>query len=175
MFCPTCGRENPSGRKFCSSCGTNLEAVTQALTGSAEGPFSKFDTGLDYFIARYAERVFKDAPSHVLDAGAGKSWRILGQGILTSFVDMILFFLLWNIIPLRFFMLLITSPIKLLSRKSSGRKIATSEIEDKRTTAMPDSSPQRWIVCEVASVTEHTTVNLPDAARTKENRASETK
>jgi len=30
MFCPTCGKENALGRKFCIACGTNLEAVSQA-------------------------------------------------------------------------------------------------------------------------------------------------
>ena len=30
MFCPTSGRENALGRKFCVACGTNLEAVSQA-------------------------------------------------------------------------------------------------------------------------------------------------
>ena len=62
MFCPTCGKDNSQELKFCASCGTNLEAVSQALTGVEEDFFSKMDSGMDYFIARYAEHVFKDAP-----------------------------------------------------------------------------------------------------------------
>ena len=63
MFCPTCGKDNSQELKFCASCGTNLEAVSQALTGVEEDFFSKMDSGMDYFIARYAEHVFKDAYS----------------------------------------------------------------------------------------------------------------
>jgi uncharacterized membrane protein YvbJ len=31
MFCPKCGRDNLNEQKFCASCGTNLEAVSQML------------------------------------------------------------------------------------------------------------------------------------------------
>ena len=30
MFCPDCGAENSRGRKFCTSCGTNLIAIDRA-------------------------------------------------------------------------------------------------------------------------------------------------
>lgn len=33
MYCPSCGSENQSGVKFCTRCGTNLEVVTNALSG----------------------------------------------------------------------------------------------------------------------------------------------
>jgi hypothetical protein len=33
MFCPKCGSNQGEGRKFCTSCGTNLLIVSQALTG----------------------------------------------------------------------------------------------------------------------------------------------
>lgn len=33
MFCPKCGSNQGEGRKFCTLCGTNLSAVSQALTG----------------------------------------------------------------------------------------------------------------------------------------------
>ena len=35
MFCPTCGRETPDDRRFCSNCGTNLHVVKEALAGMA--------------------------------------------------------------------------------------------------------------------------------------------
>lgn len=38
MFCPNCGGHQAEGRKFCTSCGTNLLAVSQALSG--RGPAS---------------------------------------------------------------------------------------------------------------------------------------
>lgn len=172
MFCPTCGKENPRERKFCSACGTNLEAVTHALTGSGEGAFSKFDSALDQFIARYAERIFKNAPSESLDPRLSSSWKILGQGALTSFVDLILFSLIWNILPLRFLMLLITTPIRLLTRKSSKPKLSTAEVEGKPTLGLSDPASRPWLAGSATSVTEHTTANLPDYARTRENQAA---
>jgi hypothetical protein len=33
MFCPKCGSNQGEGKKFCTVCGTNLAAVSQALTG----------------------------------------------------------------------------------------------------------------------------------------------
>jgi hypothetical protein len=33
MFCPKCGSNQGEGRRFCTVCGTNLAAVSQALTG----------------------------------------------------------------------------------------------------------------------------------------------
>jgi len=33
MFCPKCGSNQGEGRKFCTSCGTNLLIVSQALSG----------------------------------------------------------------------------------------------------------------------------------------------
>jgi hypothetical protein len=34
MYCPTCGLEHIEARRFCNRCGTNLEAVSRALTGN---------------------------------------------------------------------------------------------------------------------------------------------
>ena len=76
MFCPTCGKENALGRKFCVACGTNLEAVSQALSGSKTDFFTRTDAVLDQLLARYAERVFKDAPANTADATVGKAWKI---------------------------------------------------------------------------------------------------
>ncbi len=33
MFCPNCGVHQTDGRKFCTSCGTNLVMISQALGG----------------------------------------------------------------------------------------------------------------------------------------------
>ena len=89
MFCPSCGKDNSLELKFCASCGTNLEAVSQALTGVEEEFFSKMDSGMDYFIARYAEHVFKDAPHGLAERGIKKSWTILGQAVVASLVDIL--------------------------------------------------------------------------------------
>lgn len=46
MFCPTCGKDNALELKFCASCGTNLEAVSHALTGSEDDFFTEMDSGI---------------------------------------------------------------------------------------------------------------------------------
>src|SRR5262245_19295061 len=38
MFCPKCGSNQGEGKKFCTVCGTNLAAVSQALTGHFPQP-----------------------------------------------------------------------------------------------------------------------------------------
>jgi zinc-ribbon domain len=35
MYCPSCGKENPEGRRFCRSCGLSLQAITPALAGES--------------------------------------------------------------------------------------------------------------------------------------------
>src|SRR5262245_3869536 len=38
MFCPKCGSNQSENRKFCTHCGTNLNIVSQALTGQISQP-----------------------------------------------------------------------------------------------------------------------------------------
>ncbi len=38
MFCPRCGSNQGEGKRFCTVCGTNLAAVSQALTGQIPLP-----------------------------------------------------------------------------------------------------------------------------------------
>ena len=168
MFCPTCGRDNSIERKFCVSCGTNLEAVSQALSGSDDDFFTRIDSGLDHFLARYAEHVFKNAPLNAAEQQVGKSWQVLGQAVLTSIIDVLLFSLMWNIIPLRFLLLLISSPIRLLSEqsKNKARALAGGNLAGgKRAPELAEPMPQHWLSDSVGSVTERTTVLLPDSER----------
>ena len=167
MFCPTCGRDNSVERKFCVSCGTNLEAVSQALSGSDDDFFTRIDSGLDHFLGRYAEHVFKNAPLNAAEQQVGKSWQVLGQAVLTSIIDVLLFSLMWNIIPLRFLLLLISSPIRLLSEQGKNKKLAMPG--GKRAPDLADPMPQQWLSDSVGSVTEHTTVLLADSERPKQN------
>ena len=164
MFCPTCGRDNSAGRKFCASCGTNLEAVSQALSGSEDDFFTKIDSGLDHFLARYSEHVFKNAPAHAAEQRISRSWQILGQSLLTSILDLLLFTLMWNVIPLRFLLLLISSPVRLLTQRGRSRQQALPG------TSMADFSetgPPQWLSGSVDSVTEHTTAMLNETNRPK--------
>ena len=160
MFCPTCGVDNSLERKYCSSCGTNLEVVSQALSGSADGFLSKLDTSLDQFIARYAEHVFKDAPVNVLDRRISRSWKILGQGVVTSLVDLLLFNLMCVILPFRLLLLLVLTPIGLVTERSRLRQDVAGQLESKQAIDFPDVLPGDSPRSLVASVTEHTTRNL---------------
>lgn len=167
MFCPTCGRDNSIERKFCASCGTNLEAVSQALSGRDDDFFTKIDTALDHFFARYAEHVFKNAPANAAEQRIGKSWQVLGQSIVTSFVDLLLFSLMWNIIPLRFLMLLISTPIRLVSAQDKNKRAVMPVNE--RLPDLPGVVSQRWLPDSIGSVTEHTTMTLPETESHKQS------
>ncbi|MEK6323779.1 MAG: zinc ribbon domain-containing protein [Acidobacteriota bacterium] len=160
MFCPTCGRDNLTEQKFCASCGTNLEAVSQALSGSASDFFTRIDTSLDQFIARYAEHVFKDAPANATDRSVSNSWKLLGRGALTSFVDLFLSLMIWNVFTVRFYMLLFSTPFRLLSERSRRLKSLKAGIDKATPRSLPDSLPNQWFPGSVPSVSEHTTERL---------------
>jgi len=165
MFCPTCGRDNPIERKFCASCGTNLAVVSQALSGSDDDFFTRIDSGLDHFLARYAEHVFKSAPANAGEQRIAKSWQVLGQSVLTSIVDLLLFTLMWNIIPLRFLLLTISTPFRLVTQRGRHQKrtIASGE----RALDLPEGVPQQWFSGSIESVTENTTAILRDTEHPK--------
>ena len=163
MYCPVCGRDNSNQPKFCASCGTNLETVSQALSGSEDNFFTKLDMGLDYFIARYSEHVFKNAPATALDHKVSKSWRVLGQGVLTSFLDLLLFCLMWNVLPLRFVLLLISTPFRLISDRAREQQVAIQQGGSQRMAALPSPPGQDWLRNSNTSVTEHTTMTLGSA------------
>jgi hypothetical protein len=158
MFCPSCGRDDSHKRKFCPSCGTNLEAISHALADEEGGACAKVDKTLDKFIARYSEHVFKDAPAKALKQTVGRSWKILGQGALTALFDLVLFSIMVMLLPIRFIILLLRTPVRLLSERSRNRK--SVELEDKDVVYLPGPEPQPWLRNPIASVTDHTTVSL---------------
>jgi hypothetical protein len=160
MFCPGCGRDDSHKRKFCPSCGTNLEAISHALSDEAGGACARVDKSLDKFIARYSEHVFKDAPAKALAQTVGRSWKILGQGILTALFDLALFSIMTMLLPVRFIILLIRTPVRLLSERSKNRKSVMTELEDEDVTYLPGPQSQSWLRNPIASVTDHTTVSL---------------
>jgi len=165
MFCPTCGKENSLGRKFCVACGTNLDAVSQALFGGKTDFFTRTDAALDQLIAKYAEHVFKDAPANAADTKVSKSWKLLGQGVLASLMDMILFSLMWNVFPLRFMILLISSPIRLLYERSNRQKTTKAEVEGPTGIKLLASETNEMLPKSVSSISEHTTERLQEYQR----------
>ena len=160
MFCPTCGRDDSHQRRFCPSCGTNLEAISRTLYESNESAFVKIGKSLDGVIARYAEHLFKEAPARALDRRVGSSWMILGQGALTSLFDMALFVVMTLLLPFRFMTLLIHTPFRLLAERSRNRKSARQEVDERDLFPLPESQTPRGLPPAFGSVTEHTTVSL---------------
>jgi hypothetical protein len=175
MFCPTCGKDNALGRRFCVTCGTNLEAVSQALSESKTDFFTRTDAALDQLIARYAEHVFKDAPANTANTTIGKSWKILGQGVLTSLMDMILFSLMMNLFPIRLLILLISSPIRLLYQRSNRQKTTKADFEEKKEFKLPAPPTNEMLLESMASVTEHTTERLQEYEQKEQRRIEITK
>jgi hypothetical protein len=171
MFCPTCGKDNAMELKFCASCGTNLEVVSQALTGNEENFFTKMDGGIDQFVARYTEHVFKNSSVGLSDRKVSKSWQLLGQAVLTSLIDILLFFLMWNILPLRFLILLISTPFRLLAARGKQPPVRPA-IDAYKAPEFGAPAPQLWLSDAAPSVTEHTTVNLKGNTPVTEKKAA---
>jgi len=161
MFCPICGKDNLREQRFCASCGTNLEAVSSALSGREEDFFTRTDNAMDQFIARYTEHVFKNSRLDATDQKVARSWQLLGKAVLTTFVDLILLCLMWNFLPLRFLMLLISTPFRLLSERSKQQSLEEPPIDAYKPPDLPEPASRLWLNEQpVPSVTEGTTLNL---------------
>lgn len=120
---------------------------------------------MDQLVAKYAEHIFKDAPANTTDTTVGKSWKLLGQGVLTALADMVLFSLMWNIFPLRFLFLLISSPIRLLNERSNRQKATKVEIEEQAALKLPATATNEMLPKSVGSISEHTTERLQEYQR----------
>src|SRR5262245_41070313 len=55
MYCPNCGSNQSEGKKFCTICGTNLQIVTQALSGQLSPVYSPPPVHHPYEIERQRE------------------------------------------------------------------------------------------------------------------------
>ena len=160
--------------KFCASCGTNLEAVSLALTGKEEDFFTKMDSGIDQFVARYTEHVFRTAPQGLSEHKVAKSWTLLGQAVVTTFVDILLFTLMWNILPLRFLILCISTPFRLLSERGSAQAAQPLVGEGYQPPALEAARTGMWLGHSAPSVTENTTKHLESIRGTESKRAATT-
>jgi hypothetical protein len=175
MFCPNCGKDNVPECKFCASCGTNLEVVTRALYTNSVGIYTRFDTALNQLIAHYSERVFKKAPTTALSRRLSDSWKLLGEGILTTPVDFILFWLmLFVVLPLRLLTLIVSTPFILLMERGNRPKSLPPQSENKAISNDAKSVPSEWTEGSVVSVMEHTTEHLPDYLPPRRGRDSVT-
>jgi hypothetical protein len=64
MYCPNCGSNNQSGTKFCTRCGTNLGAVTDALSGKTSDGVT-----LDDFTVKLLKKYYTGRRDAVLGVG----------------------------------------------------------------------------------------------------------
>jgi hypothetical protein len=173
MFCPNCGGNNTLERKFCVQCGTNLEVVSQALSGGMGGVLTRTDAAIDQLIARYSEHIFRTAPAKANERSLKGAWQVLGQGVVTSLVDVLLFSLMWNIFPLRFLMLLFSSPFRLLSQRADRLRAITAEVVTREPRELHAGTPEQRAIGAFASVSDHTTHNLEEHHRQRQRNKSE--
>jgi hypothetical protein len=176
MFCPTCGREDLQGRRFCPACGANLERVTKALSPGGDNLLVRADQAFDRLIARYAGLFFGGARDKALDWRVSHSWTLWAQAFLALPANFILFWImLFGILPLRLFTLLLGSPFRLLSERSNQPGAAqvpapVAKVENRRAQ-LQAPPPGQWAMDSAPSAVENTTMNLPDSAATERKRS----
>ncbi len=164
MFCPKCGRDDSHRHKFCPTCGTNIEVVTLALSTSEDSIFTRINKLFDRSIARYADHFFVNAPAKAREGRVGNSWRLMGKGLLTFFLDAALLPVMFFFLPVRLLMLMLYTPLGLLQERSEqkrSRATAVDGVSESFNEELPAS--ESWQIGSVASVTEVTTVHLAPA------------
>jgi len=154
MFCPTCGKDNSLDLKFCASCGTDLHAVSQALTGREDNFFAKMDAGMDALLTRYSERIFKRSSRPRQKYPVIRSWQILGQSVITALLDLLLFTLMSTLLPIRLLMLVISTPFRVLAERGDREGSTSRELPE---YSSPELVSGRWRDDAPVSVTENTT------------------
>ena len=161
MFCPKCGRDDSHRYKFCPTCGTNLDVVTIALTTGEDSLFARVNKHLDRSVARYADHFFESAPTTAREGQVGGSWRLVGKGVLTFFIDLALLPLMFFFLPVRLLMLLLYTPLGLLQERSERKRSSVPAIDvasESSKRGLPEAGG--WRGGSVGSVTENTTVHL---------------
>ena len=171
MFCPKCGRDDSRQHKFCPACGTNLDVITIALSTGEDSIFTRVNKHLDRSVARYADHFFESAATTAREGQVGSSWRLVGRGALTFFIDLALLPVMFFFLPIRLLMLLLYTPLGLLQerseRKRSGVPTDVGASESSKR-GLPEAGG--WRVGSVGSVTENTTVHL-ELAEASEGRS----
>ncbi len=161
MFCPKCGRDDSQRYKFCPACGTNLDVVTIALSTGEDSVFTRVNKHLDRSVARYADHFFESATTTAREGQVGSSWRLVGKGVLTFFIDLALLPVMFFFLPIRFLMLLLYTPLGLLQERSERKRGSVPTVDgagESSKRGLPEAGG--WRVGSVGSVTENTTVHL---------------
>ena len=170
MFCPNCGRDDSHRYKFCPTCGTNLDVVTIALSTGDDSIFTRVNKHLDRSVARYADHFFESATT-AREGQVGSSWRLVGKGVLTFFIDLALLPVMFFFLPIRLLMLLLYTPLGLLQERSERKRSSVPAIDvtsESSKRGLPEAGG--WRVGSVGSVTENTTVHL-ELAEASEGRS----
>lgn len=159
MFCPKCGRDDSHGYKFCPACGTNLDVVNIALTTGEDSVFTRVNKHLDRSVARYADHFFESATTTGREGRVSSSWRLVGKGVLTFFLDLALLPVMFFFLPVRLLMLLLYTPLGLLQERSERKRSSVIDVASESSKrGLPEAGG--WRGGPVGSVTEHTTVHL---------------
>jgi hypothetical protein len=158
MFCPKCGRDDSHQFKFCPSCGTNLDVVTIALSTGEDSMFSRFNRHLDRSVARFADRFFDSAAEIAREGKVGSSWRLLGKGVLTFLLNLILLPIMFFFLPIRLLMLVLYTPVGLLQQRNERKQLSRTAIDERAESPkleLPEAGG--WRDSSIGSVTEETT------------------
>ena len=154
MYCPKCGNNQTEERKFCTACGTNLGAVTAALTHQLpvqrEAGVASMAQAQARFQLQSAEAVHKGAPGAALILAAILVWIFMhnGGGVWISFGLM---------------MGGLTSLFKGIGLYSLARATLRVAEADLQTSALPYSQPAPLTAqnpIPLPSITEQTTRHL---------------
>jgi hypothetical protein len=130
--------------------------VTTALTTGEDSIFTRVNKHLDRSLARYADHLFESATTTGREGQVGSSWRLLGQGVLTFFLDLALLLVMFFFLPIRFLMLLLYTPLGLLQERSERKRSDVPTVDGAReSTKRVFAEAGGW-----RSVTENTTVHL---------------
>lgn len=170
MFCPKCGRDDSHRYKFCPTCGTNLDVVTIALSTGEDSIFTRVNKHLDRSVARYADHFFESATTTTREGQVGSSWRLVGNGVLTFFLDLALLPVMFFFLPIRFLLLLLYTPLGLLQERSERKRSSVPAVDgasESSKRGLPGAEGWRG---SVGSVTENTTVHL-ELAEASEGRS----
>lgn len=158
MYCPTCGAHQTEDRRFCTTCGTNLSAITAALSGNVAVPR---ETGLDQLAQ--AQTDYRRGVASAIQKGAP------GLGMLMA--SLLIFFFLPPGISVWICFGLIIGGVASLGKGVSDFYLAQAELKSAELRAQSTplystpppaqiNSPSIQEPIPQHSVTEHTTRHL---------------
>lgn len=101
MYCPTCGSQDQAEIKFCKRCGTNLAAVSEALSGT-RADSGRIDERLSKVISTYYRGRRDTITGLILIPASVKAMAfliLLGMAPVTAFI-VVSWMMCWGIVSL---------------------------------------------------------------------------